>query len=209
VVIILLCRLSGNETLALGSALQKGRTMPRFAANISMLFAELPFLDRFQAARDAGFPAVEFQAPYAFQAAEIGARVERAGLPVVLMNAPMGDAKAGERGLAAQPGRESDFLASIETALNYAKAFGCRQMHVLAGRNTGERAAQEALYVANLRRAADLAAKDGVTLLIEPLNLRDNPGYFLTSTGMALALLDRSDPLARPLCFIAVSSSMA
>ena len=167
--------------------------MPKFAANISMLFAELPFLDRFAAARDAGFPAVEFQAPYAFPAAEIGERVARAGLPVVLFNAPMGDAKAGERGLAAQPGRESDFLASIETALNYARAFGCRQMHVLAGRAAAERAAQEALYVANLQRAADRAAKDGVTLLIEPLNLRDNPGYFLTTTGMAIALLDRID----------------
>ena len=167
--------------------------MPKFAANISMLFSELPFLDRFAAARDAGFPAVEFQAPYAFSAAEIAERVERAGLPVVLINAPMGDAKAGERGLAAQPGREADFAASIEIALNYAQAFGCRQMHVLAGRNVGERVAQEAVYIANLRRAADRAAAAGVTLLIEPLNLRDNPGYFLTTTGMATALLDRID----------------
>ncbi len=167
--------------------------MPKFAANVSMLFAELPFLERFAAAKAAGFAAVEFQAPYEFAAADIAARVKRAGLSVVLFNAPMGDAKAGERGLAAQPGREADFAASIERALTYAGALGCTQIHVLAGRNTGERAAQEATYVANLQRAAVGAAKAGVTLLVEPLNVRDNPGYFLTSTGMATGLLDRID----------------
>jgi hydroxypyruvate isomerase len=109
----------------------------------------------------------------------------------VLFNAPMGDAAAGERGLAAQAERERDFDAGIETALTYARALGTRQIHVLAGRASGERAAQEAIYIANLKRAAERAAQDGVTLLIEPLNARDNPGYFLNSTAAGIALLDR------------------
>ena|SRR5579864_2260592 len=167
--------------------------MPKFAANISMLFTEIPFLDRFAAAKAAGFKAVEFQAPYNFPAAEIAERAARTGLPIVLFNAPMGDAKAGERGLAAQPGRAADFDASIATALVYAKTLDCKQMHVLAGRSIGERAAQEALYIANLQRAADRAAAAGVTLLIEPLNARDNPGYFLNTTEAAIGILDRVD----------------
>ena len=167
--------------------------MPKFAANVSMLFTELPFLERFAAAKAAGFGAVEFQAHYDFPAADIAERLTSAGLPLVLLNAPMGDLKAGERGFAAQPGREADFDASIGLALRYARALGCKQIHVLAGRSVGERAAQETLYVANLQRAAGRAAEAGVTLLIEPLNLRDNPGYFLTTTGMAIALLDRID----------------
>jgi len=167
--------------------------MPKFAANISMLFTEIPFLDRFAAAKAAGFMAVEFQAPYNFPATEIAERATRTGLPIVLFNAPMGDVKAGERGLAAQPGRAADFDASIETALAYATTLDCKQMHVLAGRSTGERAAQEALYIANLQRAADRAAAAGVTLLIEPLNARDNPGYFLNTTEAAIGILDRID----------------
>jgi 2-dehydrotetronate isomerase len=165
--------------------------MPKFAANISMLFTELPFLDRFAAAKGAGFTAVEFQSPYQFPALEVAARLERNGLEAVLFNAPMGNVAAGERGLAAQPGREQDFAASIETALTYARTIKARQIHVLAGLARGERAAQEEIYVANLQRAAANAAKDGVTLLIEPLNARDNPGYFLGSTGAAIALIDR------------------
>ncbi len=165
--------------------------MPNFAANLSTLFTELPFLDRFAAAKAAGFTAVEFQSPYAFPAAAIKASAERAGLAVVLFNAPMGDAKAGERGLAAQPGRETDFAASIATALVYAQALDCKQIHVLAGLATGKRAAQEAIYIANLQRAATSAAAAGVNLLIEPLNARDNPGYFLHTTQQASAVLDR------------------
>lgn len=165
--------------------------MPKFAANLSTLFTELPFLERFAAAKAAGFEAVEFQAPYAFSAAEVAKRLESAGLPVVLFNAPMGNAEAKERGLAAQPGREAEFAASIAVALDYARALDCKQIHVLAGRAQGERAAQELVYVANLQRAADHAAKAGVALLIEPLNARDNPGYFLTTTTAAIAVLDR------------------
>ena len=166
--------------------------MPNFAANLSTLFTELPFLDRFAAARKAGFRAVEFQAPYDFTAAEIAARAEAADVKIVLFNAPMGNAKAGDRGFAAQLGREADFDASIATALAYARALNCPQVHVLAGLAVGdERAMQEAVYVANLQRAAEPAAAQGVTLLIEPLNARDNPGYFLNTTRQAIAILDR------------------
>jgi 2-dehydrotetronate isomerase len=165
--------------------------MPNFAANLSTLFTELPFLERFAAAHTAGFRAVEFQAPYDFSAREIAACAEVAGVKIVLFNAPMGNAKAGERGFGAQPGREADFDASIETALSYARVLKIKQIHVLAGRATGDVKAQEAVYIANLQRAGERAAALGVMLLIEPLNLRDNPGYFLNSTAMAIPILDR------------------
>ena len=166
--------------------------MPNFAANLSTLFTELPFPDRFAAARKAGFRAVEFQAPYDFAANEIAACAEAAGVKIVLFNAPMGNAKAGERGFGAQSGREADFDASVAKALDYARTLDCRQIHVLAGLESADgRAKQEAVYVANLQRAAVKAAAQGVTLLIEPLNRRDNPGYFLNTTGAAIAVLDR------------------
>ena len=165
--------------------------MPKFAANLSLLFTELPFLERFAAAKAAGFAAVEFQAPYQFPAEAVAAVAKAADLHVVLFNAPMGDVKAGERGLAAQPGREADFTAAIDEALRYARALNCEQIHVLAGLATGERAAQEAVYVANLQHAAERAVEAGVTLLIEPLNRRDNPNYFLRTTAEAIAVLDR------------------
>jgi hydroxypyruvate isomerase len=156
------------------------------------MFTELPFLDRFAAAHTAGFRAVEFQAPYDFAADQIAARAKEAAVEIVLFNAPMGNAKAGERGFAAQPGREADFDASIAKALDYARTLGCPQVHVLAGlEHAVGWAAQEALYIANLQRAAARAAAHGVTLLIEPLNRRDNPGYFLNTTREAIAILDR------------------
>jgi hydroxypyruvate isomerase len=166
--------------------------MPKFAANLTTLFTEVAFLDRFAAARKAGFGAVEFQAPYDFPAEEIAARAAAADVRIVLFNAPMGDFRAGDRGFGAQPGREVDFDKSIATALSYARVLNCPQVHVLAGLAVGdERAMQEATYVANFQRAAEAAAAQGVTLLIEALNPRDNPGYFLSSTRQAVALLDR------------------
>lgn len=139
---------------------------------------------------------MEFQSPYDHPAAELSQRLQESGLATVLFNAPMGNVAGGDRGLAAQPGREADFAASIATALSYARSLHCKQVHVLAGRAlaqgaAGERAAQEAVYVANLQSAADRALDDGVTLLIEPLNARDNPGYFLNTTAAAIAVLDR------------------
>ncbi len=169
--------------------------MPKFAANLSTLFTEWPFLERFAAAKAAGFAAVEMQFPYEFPAAILAERLVQNDLAAVLFNAPMGNVAAGERGLAAQPEREGDFAASIEIARAYARALNCRQIHVLAGLSTAVRKTQEDVYISNVQRAADSVRGEGITLLIEPLNARDNPGYFLSSTGQALALLDR---IARP-----------
>jgi hydroxypyruvate isomerase len=163
--------------------------MPRLAANLSWLFTEVPFLDRFEAAAAAGFRAVEFLQPYEFPPGEIAARLERHGLEHVLFNLPSGDASKGERGLAAVPGREAEFMRNVERALDYAKATGCTRLHATAGNASGSEA--EAVYVANLRAAADFLAPRGITLLIEPLNTRDAPGYFLSTTGAALRILDR------------------
>jgi hydroxypyruvate isomerase len=163
--------------------------MPRLAANLSWLFTEVPFLDRFEAAAAAGFRAVEFLQPYEFPPGEIAARLERHGLEHVLFNLPSGDASKGERGLAAVPGREAEFMLNVERALDYAKATGCTRLHATAGNASGSEA--EAAYIANLRAAADFLAPHGITLLIEPLNTRDAPGYFLSTTGAALRILDR------------------
>ncbi|MBN9205646.1 2-oxo-tetronate isomerase [Methylibium petroleiphilum] len=155
--------------------------MPRFAANLTLLYTELPFLDRAAAAARDGFEAVECQFPYEHSAAEFAARLADSGLPLVLMNAPPGDATANERGLAALPGREADFRRAIDTALTYAGAMRCPRVHVMAGRLPAgaERAALQPTFVENLAWAARQAAGTGIELLIEPINLRDMPGYFL------------------------------
>jgi hydroxypyruvate isomerase len=165
--------------------------MPKLAANLSMLFPDLPFLDRFAAAATAGFTGVEFLFPYEFPAGEIAARLKRHGLTQALFNLPPGDWAKGERGLAALPGREGEFMEGLERALDYAGATGCQRLHVMAGLwpHGLDRREGAALYVANLRRAADRAAARDVTLLIEPLNSRDMPGYFLHTTGEAMAIL--------------------
>jgi hydroxypyruvate isomerase len=165
--------------------------VPNFAANLSTLFTELPFLERFAAASAAGFEAVEFQFAYDFAAAEIASRLATWNLVPVLFNLSPGDFAKGERGLAAMPGREAEFMATLDTALDYARMLGCRRLHALAGTTLTDRARQEGVYIANLRRAADIAARDGITLLIEPLNAHDNPGYFLNTTAQAVQLLDR------------------
>jgi hydroxypyruvate isomerase len=165
--------------------------MPKLAANLSWLFTEVPFLDRFEAAAAAGFRAVEFLQPYELPPEEIAARLKRHGLEHVLFNLPPGDASKGERGLAALPGREREFVRNVDRALDYAQATGCRRIHALAGNASA--AAAEATYVANLRAAADIVAPHGITVLIEPLNTRDAPGYFLNTTSAALRILDRVD----------------
>ena len=165
--------------------------MPKLAANLSWLFTEVPFLERFEAAAAAGFRAVEFLQPYEFPPEEIAARLKRHGLEHVLFNLPPGDAGKGERGLAALPGREAEFMRNVGRALDYAKATGCTRIHALAGNASGS--AAEAAYVANLKAAADLVAPHGITLLIEPLNTRDAPGYFLSTTGAALRVIERVD----------------
>jgi hydroxypyruvate isomerase len=159
--------------------------MPRFAANLSFLFTELPFLDRFEAAAKAGFKAVESTNVYEAPANEIAARLKANGLTMALLNTPAGNADAGERGLAALPGREKDFDAAVASALRYAEATQCRRIHVLAG--VVHQGARRATYVANLARAAKAAA--GVDLLIEPINRRDIPGYFLNRTADARSVI--------------------
>jgi hydroxypyruvate isomerase len=166
--------------------------MPRFAANLSLLFGEHDFLDRFAAAADAGFTAAEYLFPYQYPAAEIARRLARSGLEPVLFNLPPGDEAKGERGLAALPGREAEFARSVEIAIDYALAAGCRQLHCLAGRPPPEveRDAALATYIANLRLAAAKAADHGITLLIEPINTRDIPGYFLNRPSEARAVIE-------------------
>jgi 2-dehydrotetronate isomerase len=163
--------------------------MPKLAANISMMFSDRPLLERIDAAGALGFRGVECQSPYAVPAADFAARLKAHGLEAVLVNVPPGEG-AADRGFAALEGRERDCMASLERALAYARAIGCCRIHVLAGRIAADRSS-EAVFVANLQRAAARAAEDGVILLIEPLNARDNPGYFLRTTDQAVSLLDR------------------
>lgn len=165
--------------------------MPRFAANLSMLYNELPFLDRFEAAAADGFQAVEYLFPYAFKADELAARLKAHGLQQVLFNAPPGHWDGGERGLACLPGRETEFAEGIEQALDYAQALSCPRVHVMAGLVPPDVAPEAArtTYVYNLRQAARLAGSVGVNLLIEPINPRDMPGFFLSRQDQAHALV--------------------
>lgn len=169
--------------------------MPRFAANLSMLYPELDFLRRFEAAARDGFKAVEYLFPYPYEARDLAARLKTHGLQQVLFNAPPGDWDGGERGLACLPGRESEFRDGIAKALAYAQALGCGRVHVMAGiAPAGAR--PEVLrqtYVANLRWAAAQAAKVDVQVLIEPINLRDMPGFFLNRQDQAHRLIDEID----------------
>ena len=167
--------------------------MPRFAANLSFLFNEVPFLERFAEAAQAGFRAAEFAFAYSYPLKDVVAAQRGAGLEVALMNAPPGDLEAGERGLASLPGREHEFAAGIATALQYAQALGCRRLHVMAGvlprdADADERERRLRVYQRNLRYACTEAAAQGVTVLIEPLNPRDMPGYLLTTQADAHAI---------------------
>ncbi len=156
--------------------------MPRFAANLSMMYTEVPFLERFAAAAADGFDAVEYLFPYDFEPAQVAAQLKAHGLTQALFNLPPGDWTAGERGMACHPGREAEFAASVERALPYAEATGCRRLHAMAGLVPAghTEAAQRATYVHNLRHAAARLAPLGLTLVIEPINLRDMPGYYLS-----------------------------
>ena len=166
--------------------------MPRFAANLSMLYPEHDFLDRFEAAARDGFGAVEFLFPYAYEPAELAARLRDHRLKQVLFNAPPGDWEGGERGLACLAGREAEFREGIANALRYAQALACPRVHVMAGLvpQGQERAALQPTYVANLRWAAKEAARAGVKLLVEPINTRDIPRFFLNRQDHAHELLD-------------------
>jgi len=164
--------------------------MPRLAANLSMMYTEHPFLDRFAAAAADGFRGVEYLFPYEHPAPEIKARLDAHGLEQALFNAPPGDFANGERGLASLPGREDEFRHAIEKALAYARILGNRRLHVMAGLAMPgvDRARQRETYVANLAQAAKAAAADGVTIVIEPINTRDIPGFFLNRQDEAHAI---------------------
>jgi hydroxypyruvate isomerase len=165
--------------------------MPKFAANLSTMFNELSFLDRFAAARAAGFDAVEFLFPYACEPEQIAGRLERYQLQLVLHNLPPGNWNDGDRGLACDPRRVGEFQDSVELGLDYALELGVRQLHCLAGRVPPnvpyERA--RAVYIGNLRFAAGALARHGLDLLIEPINNRDVPGYFLTHSRQAAEII--------------------
>jgi hydroxypyruvate isomerase len=164
--------------------------VPRFAANLTMMFNEVPFLHRFCAAAHAGFRAVEFLFPYEIPEEEIAGVLHTAGVENVLFNLPPGDWARGERGIAALPGREAEFRAGVEIALRYARALGTPTLHAMCGLvpEGADRAAHRATYVANLRHAARALAADGRTLVIEPINGRDMPGYFLQRQEEAHAI---------------------
>ena len=159
--------------------------MPRFAANLTMMFTEHPFLDRFAAAAKAGFTAVEFLFPYDHPAAEVGARLKDNGLTQALFNCPPGNWDAGEKGFAALPARFDDFKKSIDTALIYTEATGVKRLHVMAGiADSHDKAAQNA-YRKSLIYAAERLAPEGIDVVIEPINPRNVPGFFLNDFGTA------------------------
>ena len=166
--------------------------MPRFAANLTMLFTEVPFLDRFERAAKAGFDAVEFLFPYAYAAEEIRQRLDAYRLKLVLHNLPPGDWDAGERGIACHPDRVPEFRAGVAKALVYAKALGVGQLNCLAGKalvGVGDDVLRQT-FVENLRFAAVELEKAGLRLLIEPINTFDIPGFYLNRTAQALSILD-------------------
>jgi hydroxypyruvate isomerase len=166
--------------------------MPRFCANISLLFTELELPDRFAAAARAGFKAVEIQFPYDFAAALLAERARAAGVEVVLCNLPAGDIAKGERGIGCLPSRVSEFRDGVGRALTYARALGCRRLNCLAGMappRTMESNLRET-FVSNLRYAAGELERDGIELLMEAANTRTFPGFFLKHTAQAIGIMD-------------------
>lgn len=165
--------------------------MPKFAANLSMMYQEYAFLDRFAAAARDGFEAVEYLFPYEHAVRELDVRLRDHGLQQVLFNAPPGDWKAGERGIACLPGRTPEFREAIARALDYAHALRCPRVHVMAGLAPAgtPREALRAIFVERLHFAAEAATKAGVTMLIEPINQRDIPGFFLNRQDEAHAIV--------------------
>ena len=167
--------------------------MPNFSANLGFLFTELPFLDRFAAAARAGFKGVEFASPYEHGARDIARRLADHGLTQALFNLPAGDWAAGERGIAVLSGREAEFRDGVSRALDYAEELGCARLNCLAGIAPpgADRRVLEETFVANLAFAAEATRRRRVKLLIEPINTRDMPGFFLNRSDEALRLMER------------------
>jgi hydroxypyruvate isomerase len=164
--------------------------VPKFAANLTMMFNEVPFPQRFAAAAAAGFKAVEFLFPYDHTPQEVASWLDQNGLDNVLFNLPPGDWAAGERGIASLPGREEEFRAGVAKGIEYARALGTKRVHMMAGLVPAgaDPAVHRATYLANLRHAAREVGKHGISLLIEPINGRDMPGYFLHTQADGHAL---------------------
>jgi hydroxypyruvate isomerase len=175
--------------------------MLQFAANLSLLFTELPLLERFAAARAAGFAAVEIQFPYELAAAQIRAELDRHGLQLVLHNLPAGNWAAGERGIACDPARVAEFRAGVAQALDYARTLGCPRLNCLAGIVSPAKSSAvspavsagqaQATLLDNLRFAAQQLQPHGITLLLEAINTHDIPGFFVHGSAQALALIDQ------------------
>jgi hydroxypyruvate isomerase len=165
--------------------------MPRLAANLSMMFNEVDFLDRFAAAAKAGFTGVEFLFPYDYPAAEIRKRLDDNGLTQVLFNAPPGDWAAGERGIASLAGRQTEFRDGVKKALDYSAALGCNLLHCMAGiPKTGNPVMEAAIYANNIAYAAELAHAAGVKIVLEPINHRDMPGFHLATQEQGAAVVE-------------------
>jgi len=165
------------------------RIVAKLAANLSMLFPELDFLERFAAARAAGFRYVEYQFPYPFEADEIARHARAAGVEVVLHNLPAGDMAKGERGIACLPGREAEFRDGVERAIAYAKAVGCARLNCISGLAPADGTHLRTL-VANVRHAARRLGEVGIQLMIEPINTRSVPGFFLHRSQQAIDVLN-------------------
>lgn len=169
--------------------------MTQFSANLTMLFNEVPFMDRFEAAAKAGFKAVEFLFPYAYDADEIRQQLDRNGLALVLHNLPAGNWDAGERGIACHPDRVAEFREGVSQAIHYATALGVPQVNCLAGKAPAgvTDAVLRKTMIENLRYAADELKKEGLRLLVEPINTFDIPGFYVSRTAQALDILDEVD----------------
>lgn len=165
--------------------------MPKFAANLTMLFNERPFLERFAAAAQAGFKAVEFMFPYDYEPAAINDALHTNNLTLVLHNLPAGNWAGGERGIACAPARISEFRDGVAKAISYATALNCPQLNCLAGIvKPGDEATARTTLIENLRFAADALQKAGLTLLLEPVNTTDIPGFFVNRSAQALAIIN-------------------
>lgn len=165
--------------------------MPKLAANLTMLFKEQFFLDRFAAASSCGFKGVEFLFPYQWSKDQLSNVLAQHNLTPVLFNLPPGDWAAGDRGFAALPGHQATFVDGLEKALDYATAMGCTQLHVMAGVMNTDANDMEVVFIENLQLAARRSAEVGVRLMIEPLNQKDMPGYFLRTAKQAVEIIDK------------------